>query len=106
MALRYGWGIVAINLAGTAFGTKNRITATRLRVFLWALILDLAIPVLLVVRILTIKFEFACCPHLVGCVIFVNASGPEFDAVRTEDITHRPAVDIGKSRSITAALRR
>jgi len=33
-----------------------------------------------------------------GDIVFVNEPETEFDAVLTEDITHRPAVDISESR--------
>ena len=32
--------------------------------------------------------------------MFINESKAEFDAVLTEEIAHRPAIDIGKTRSI------
>ncbi len=52
-----------------------------------------------VVRVRISEFEFACCPYLVSCVVFVDESAAEFDAALTEDVTHRPAVDVSESHS-------
>jgi len=56
---------------------------------------------LLIRRVLITEFEFARCRYFVGCVVFVNESEAELNTVLTENIPHRPAIDIGKARSIT-----
>ncbi len=58
-------------------------------------------PRLLGVHVLIIEFEVTRWLCFVGCVVFVNEPEAEFDAMLTEDISHRPAIDIGKSRGIT-----
>ncbi len=53
------------------------------------------------IRVCIIKFELARHLCFVGCVVFVNEAEAEFNAVLTEDVTHRPAVDSSESRRIT-----